>query len=92
MTDQSKQPYDTARPAPGAQVQPEDRAKQGRGGGRIFVVLVVSIVVAAIAVFALWGMNARRLTQPGAHGSQATSAADAQKFHAPEPSPRITGH
>ena len=92
MTDQSKQPYETPRPAPGATVQPEDRAKQGRGGGRTFIVLAVSIVLAAAAVFALWGMNASHLAKPGVNGSQATSAADAQKFNAPEPSPRVTGH
>ena len=89
MTDQTKRPYDSNRPSPGQQIQPEHRAKQGRGGGRVFVVLAVSIVLAAVGLFALWGLHAGQLAKPGVHGQQQTSAADARKFNAPEPSPRV---
>jgi hypothetical protein len=92
MTDQTKQPYPSPKPPVGAQAQPEYRAKQGRTGGRVFIVLAVSIVLAAIALFALWGMHAGQLSKAGAHGSQATSAADARKFNTPPPSPRVTGN
>ncbi len=92
MTDETNQPYPSPTPPPGAQVQPEYQAKQGRGGTRVFIILAVSIVLATVALFALWSMHAGQLTKAGAHGSQATSAADARKFNSPEPSPRVKGN
>lgn len=87
MTHPSEQPYESPPPAPGSSVQPEDRAKQGRGGRRAFLVLAVSLVLAVAALFALWGGHAAHSARHGGPGDQSNSAADARQFNTQPASP-----
>jgi hypothetical protein len=63
-------------------------ARQGRLGRPIFWVLVISTVLAAIALFAAWGWRAPGLSQPGSQ-ARVTAPSSAEAFHAPEPAPQV---
>jgi len=61
-------------------------ARQGRFGKPVFWVLVVSTVLAVIALFIAWGVRAPALHEADAR-VDATRAAHATDFSAPEPAP-----
>ena len=61
-------------------------ARQGRFGKPVFWVLVVSTLLAAVALLAAWGLKAPALHEAGAK-VDATRTAHATDFSAPEPAP-----
>lgn len=82
---------DTSRPQDGSDhhpVVPATRARQGRLGRPIFWVLVISTLLAAIALAIAWGWKAPGLSRPGSQG-QVTSPSAASTFDAPAPQPQV---
>lgn len=61
-------------------------ARQGRYGKPVFWVLIVSTTLAAVALFAAWGLNAPALQKANAKVSE-TRAAHATDFSAPDTAP-----
>lgn len=77
---------ETSRPeTSGHTVLPATPARQGRWGRPVFAVLLVSTILAAIALLAAWAWRANDLAavQPKNDGK----VAPAHSFDAPEPSP-----
>jgi flagellar basal body-associated protein FliL len=72
------------------QVISERQAKQGNRGRHMFVVLGVSVALAVVAMFGIWGLHAPKMNA-AAHASGASKAAAAQTFDAgpsqPKPAP-----
>ena len=81
---ESSSPAEPPRPVVAA-----TRARQGRFGRPVFWVLVISTLLAAIALFIAWMEKAPGLAQPGSQQSVSTQAA-ASNFSAPEPAPVAT--
>jgi hypothetical protein len=82
---------DTSRPQDAADHHPvvaATPARQGRLGRPIFWVLVVSTLLAAIALAVAWGWKAPGLAQPGSQ-SQVTAPATARTFDAPAPAAQV---
>lgn len=82
---------DTSRPQDASDHHPVVAAtptRQGRMGRRVFWVLVVSTLLAAIALAIAWGWKAPDLARPGSQ-VQATNPAAAAAFHAPEPAVQV---
>ena len=73
------------------QVISERRVKQGNSGLNMFVVLAVSVALAVIVMFGIWGLHAGKLADT-AHATRASKAAAAQTFDAgpsqPKPTPK----
>jgi len=89
---------DTSRPDDGADHHPVVAAtptRQGRRGRRVFWVLVISTLLAAIALAVAWSWKAPDLARPGSQ-VRATNPDAAAAFHAPEPAAQVppagTGH
>ncbi|MDP3174643.1 MAG: hypothetical protein Q8M88_09445 [Phenylobacterium sp.] len=74
------EPTSTARPVLGA-----TRARQGRFGRHVFWVLLISTVLAALALFGAWTWRSGDLanTEP----NNARQPVDAKAFDAPPPAP-----
>jgi hypothetical protein len=81
----TSRPQDTSDHHPVVAATP---ARQGRLGRPVFWVLVISTLLAAIALAVAWGWKAPGLSQPGSQ-SRATSPATADAFHAPEPAAQV---
>lgn len=64
------------------------RARQGRMGRPVVVVLVVSTLLAAAALFAAWGWRADDLASTAPNNARQTG--DAEAFDAPSPAPQQT--
>jgi hypothetical protein len=64
-------------------VLPATRARQGRWGRHVFWVLLISTILAALALFAAWMFRADDLasTEPKSNGAVAAQ----HSFDAPEP-------
>ena len=71
--------YETERP----EVLRATKARQGSWGRHIFWVLVISTVLAALALLGSWMINAPRLDGPG--GQTRAEPTGAQQFNSPEP-------
>ena len=74
------QPTPTTRPVLGA-----TRARQGRFGRHVFWVLLISTLLAALAVFGAWTWRSGDLATTEPHNAR--QPADARAFDAPEPAP-----
>jgi hypothetical protein len=61
------------------------RARQGRYGRHVFWVLLVSTILAAIALTVAWGWRSGDLASTEPHNAR--QAADAAQFQAVEPGP-----
>lgn len=72
-----------------AEIQPSPprlnatRARQGRWGQHIFWILVVSTVLAALALFGAWGFRADDLASVE-HNNGVKSPAEAQRYDTPQ--------
>lgn len=64
------------------------RARQGRMGRPVVVVLAVSTLLAGIALFAAWGWRADDLASTAPNNAR--QPADAAAFNAPAPAPQQT--
>lgn len=62
--------------------------RQGRGGVRIVLLLVVSAVLAAAGLFAVWALWSGGLASTGARGDQAVGA---RAFEGDGPAPKAQG-
>ncbi|MCC7266122.1 MAG: hypothetical protein IT546_02145 [Caulobacteraceae bacterium] len=62
------------------------RARQGRYGRHVFWVLVISTLLAAIALFASWGWRSNDLA--AVEPNNASQPQDAAAFQAPPPAPK----
>ena len=65
------------------------RARQGRWGQHIFWILVVSTVLAALALFGAWGFRADDLASVE-HSNGVKSPAEAQRYDTPQSPARQT--
>jgi len=74
------QPTSQSRPVLGA-----TRARQGRFGRHVFWVLVISTLLAALALFGAWTWRSDDLAATEANNAR--QPADAQAFNAAEPAP-----
>ncbi len=63
-------------------------ARQGRMGRPVVIVLVVSTLLAGIALFAAWGWRADDLASTAPNNAR--QPADAAAFNAPAPAPQQT--
>lgn len=78
---------DPARPSTSTTSRPvlaATPARQGRYGRHMFWVLVISTLLAALGLFAVWGWKAPDLARPGSQQTTASKAI-ANTFRAPEP-------
>lgn len=75
-------PADTHQPAPRLNAT---RARQGRYGQHIFWILVVSTVLAALALFGAWGFRSNDLASVEVNNGAKTTA-EARRYST-EPSP-----
>ena len=73
----------STRNTPSRPVISATRARQGRFGRHIVWVLLLGTLLAALALFAAWTWRAGDLQST--ENSDASRAADAQSFNAPEP-------
>ena len=78
--------YQTPDTEEAPEVMKATRARQGSWGRHIFWVLIISIVLAAIALFGSWAFNAPALQ---GEGGQVRSESAATAFDAPQPAPKI---
>lgn len=78
--------YQTPDTEEAPQVMKATRARQGSWGRHIFWVLIISVVLAALALFGSWAFNAPALQ---GEGGQVRSESAAPAFDAPEPAPVI---
>lgn len=64
------------------------RARQGRMGRPVVIVLIVSTLLAGFALFAAWGWRADDLASTAPNNAR--QPADAAAFDAPTPAPQQT--
>jgi hypothetical protein len=81
----TSRPQDAANPHPTVGATP---ARQARTVRPIFWVLVISTLLAAIALALAWAWKAPGFAQPGSQ-VRATNPDAAQAFHAPEPAAQV---
>ncbi len=74
--------YETHDTEEAPQVLKTTRARQGSWGRHIFWVLIISTVLAALALFGSFAFNAPALQ---GEGGQSRNLTDAQQFDAPAP-------
>jgi hypothetical protein len=79
--------YETHETEEAPQVMKATRARQGSWGRHIFWVLIISIVLAALALFGSWAFNAPNLQGEGGWTRNTSDAPP--MFDAPEPAPKI---
>ena len=65
------------------------RARQGRWGRHVFWILVISTVLAALALFGAWGFRANDFAAVE-HNNGAKTPAEAGRYDTPQSPPRQT--
>ena len=83
------QPHAPVNDAGDGQIISERQVKQGNRGLHMFVVLAVSVALAVILMFGIWGLHAGKLND-AAHASGASKAAASQTYDAGPSQPKPT--